>query len=74
MAFPDGGERPGRNLGVAIMHEADMLEALCRYDGSIMAAFTKTLQMLFLIQNKRICELDTLGQLRRLHHRGRPLQ
>jgi hypothetical protein len=60
LAFLDGvdEDRPERNLGAAIIVEAHMLEKLCRYDGSIMAAFTKTLQMLFLLQNKRIGEND----------------
>ena len=60
LAFLDGvGEDlPEGNLAAAFIVEADMLEKLCRYDGSIMAAFTKTLQMLFLLQNKRIAEND----------------
>jgi hypothetical protein len=60
LAFLDGvdKDRPERNLAAAIIVEAHMLEKLCRYDGSIMAAFTKTLQMLFLLQNKRIAEND----------------
>lgn len=60
LAFLNGGNKdlPEGNLAAAIIAEADMLEKLCKYDGLIMAAFTKTLQMLFLLQNKRIAEND----------------
>ena len=52
-------EWSARNIGLALIHDGiwnDVLGKLARHEASLMNAFTKTLQMLLLLQSTRASE------------------